>query len=385
MFDRNNNTNGAKNTKQPRKKPFRKLFHTAWETREDRVPDKLKLPNGKVVDYVPKYTQSIAGSWNAYKGEFKKFLIASLYFALFVVPLMVLLFYGLPKMKADTISQSYSFMGNIGIGYPGAIDNLGLALANTYDIYQITLIYAYCCVVFMAIGMAGFMNVAKKILFCEKFKFTTKPFVKGIFKYGIKYVLIVAFGGGVGLAMGTSILYHLKAAALGIENAGTYCACIFTCIFGAFLMLYCLVLLTIIPSYKMNIFKMLQTAFVLMVYKFPMYFIVGLLSIAPVGIMATKSLTIEGVFMAVMLGFGFALIFAIWTGVGQGSYTKVAAKMQLSDEQNVLKERNINNKKKRKDLEKEYAKLREIRGDKPVVQKSKQQQGFQNPKKKKKK
>ncbi len=390
MASEKNSANAKKPEKQ-KKLLLRKIFHTTWETREERVPDKLRMPDGKIVPYTPKYTATLSGAWKAYKDNTKAMLISSIYFALFLVPLLVLIFYGLPQMLGIAIGSSFNFMGNLGVGYPGVVDSISQAIVARLGVYQYFFIFVFAGAVVASIGMAGLATVAKKVMFNEKVETVSKKkskdgkahsvaevFFKGVWQHGWKYLLAVTLGGAILLAMVSALVFQLKCSALGTSGPASICAVVFTWLFGAPLLMIPYATMTIIPSYKMNFVRTLSTALVLSVNKFPKYFIVGALSFVPFGIMFVSSM-LSYILIAVVIVFGFSLIAMMWTGLGQSSYISCAAKFQEIEEveriENATKARQ----------ERYQAQKEANKQNKPTGNKTNNKQQYQNPKKKKKK
>ena len=271
-------THNAYKGEKPQRQPkllMRDGFTVGYELREQAVPETMINAEGKVVPYVPKFPDSIKGSFAAYKANTKTLLKASLYFLIFLAPMIVLLVYGYNALLAHYTYSGGNFMGNLGIGYPGEISDIHSIMLTLYNGYQMFLFYCVPAVFIISLGMAGLFNVAKKVIWNEPIKYVAKPFFDGIKRFWWKYVIFVMVGAGVLLAMGSSLIYLLGEIEMSRAGAGAYCACIFSFIIGAPILLYCLVPLTIIPSYKLSFVQLIKDSFIMLVNRFVPYLIMA--------------------------------------------------------------------------------------------------------------
>ncbi|HKL93747.1 MAG TPA: hypothetical protein VJZ69_00500 [Clostridia bacterium] len=374
MANQQNSTQGSYKSKTPRLF-LRNLFTAGWENRDVLWPTTVQTPDGKTKPYVPKYPDTISGSFKAYRGQSKVLLKASLYFLIFIAPLLVLMLYGLSELMNAALASSYNFMGNIGIGYPGAIDSLVLAKAAKLNVYKEFMLYFYAGAVIASIGMAGLGNVARKAIWNEPFKYIAKPFFTGIKKHWWKYLLTVVVGGGIALAMAEVLLYHMVNMTLGVAGAGSWCAVIFTFVFGVPLALIAFTMLTMIPSYKLSFWQIIKNSIVMLVNNIVSVLMVVIISCVPIFLLAVSSMLSIFIYI-LMIAFGCSLVAMLWTGLGHSSYLKCAVLAEYLDEND--KKKSATDARERK-----YAEKKEIRGE-VVEKKPQQKQQFQNPKKKKK-
>lgn len=376
MANQQKSTQGAVyKTKKPRLF-LRKLFTAGWENRDVIWPTTVQTPDGKTKPYVPKYADTIGGSFKAFRGESKTLLKASLYFVFFIAPILVLLLYGLSEMMNAALASSYNFMGNIGIGYPGTIDSLVVAKAAKLNVYKEFLLYFYAGAVIASIGMAGLGNVARKVIWNEPIKkYIARPFFTGIKKHWWKYLITVAVGGAVALGMGEALLYHLAGMALGTAGAASWCIVVFAFVIGLPIALVAFMMLTILPSYKLTFWQVFKNAIVMLVNNIVSVLMVLIISAVPIVLIAVSSVLALFLYI-LMVAFGFSLFAMLWTGLGHSSYLKCAVLSEyLEDEEK---------KKKAVDArEKKYAQQKEIRGE-VAGAKPRTKQQFQNPRKKKK-
>ena len=281
-------------------------------------------------------------------------------------------------------------MGNLGIGYPGIISDMPSIMLTLYNGYQMFLFYCVPAVFIISLGMAGLFNVAKKVIWNEPIKYVAKPFFDGIKRFWWKYVIFVMVGAGVLLAMGSSLIYLLGEIEMSRAGAGAYCACIFTFIIGAPIVLYCLVPLTIIPSYKLSFIELIKDSFIMLVNRFVPYLIMSVVSIIPIALLAISPI-LSYILYIVYVGFGCSLWAMLWTGVGHSSYLKCVYLHDITESQSKNPYA-----KTAKQSQKQKGQIVEGKTENPEnaqkqtnqtsnQTKKKPQQGFVNPKKKKKK
>ena len=394
-------THNAYKGEKPQRQPkllMRDGFTVGYELREQAVPETMINAEGKVVPYVPKFPDSIKGSFAAYKANTKTLLKASLYFLIFLAPMIVLLVYGYNALLAHYTYSGGNFMGNLGIGYPGEISDIHSIMLTLYNGYQMFLFYCVPAVFIISLGMAGLFNVAKKVIWNEPIKYVAKPFFDGIKRFWWKYVIFVMVGAGVLLAMGSSLVYLLGEIEMSRAGAGAYCACIFSFIIGAPILLYCLVPLTIIPSYKLSFVQLIKDSFIMLVNRFVPYLIMAAVSIIPVALLAISPI-LSYILYIVYVGFGCSLWAMLWTGVGHSSYLKCVYLHDITESQS--KNPYAKNAKSAKQQQRQKPQTVEGKTESPENaqaqngqgghtsqsnnQAKKKQQGFVNPKKKKKK
>jgi uncharacterized membrane protein YesL len=368
------NNQVEKKAKEPRLF-LRKLFTLGWESREVMWPTTVQTPEGKTVPFTPKYADGVSGAFKAWRGESKKLLWASIFFLIFLLPLLTLLLYGRSAMLTAALASSYNFMGNIGIGYPGAVDSLPQALAAQYGVYKIFFLYFYAGAVIASIGMAGMGNYARKVIWNEPIKKIAKPFFDGIKKHWWKYLLVVAVSGAIALGICEATLYHLTNMTLGTADAASWTVCVIPYVLGVPLLLIAFTMLTILPSYKLNFWQVFKNSIVITVNRLPSVIMGAAVSVVPLLLIFLSSIFAIFVYI-LMIGFGCSLCAMLWTGLGHSNYFKCAVLYEYIEESEKRK-------KEAAEREKKYAENREVRGDKPKVKQSPQK--FVNPKKKKKK
>lgn len=311
----------AEKTKKEPKLLCKNIFTVGNELREAPVPETMVNQEGKTVPYVPKYRESIKGGYSAYKDNVKVMLKAGLYFLIFFAAMFVFVAYGYGAIMDRFTLSGANFMGNVGIGYPGVISDMGVIYASRLQAYNYVFYFALPCIFLISIGMAGLFNVAKKLIWNEPIKYVAKPFFSGIAKNWWKYVIFVMLGTGIGLAIGTALVNLLTKIELGVATAGDYCGCVFSFVIGAPLCVFPMVAITIIPSYKLSFGQLIKDSFVISVNRFVPYALTGIISCVPLAL-----LFINGIFAIilciVLVAFGFPLWAMLWTGLGHGSYLK---------------------------------------------------------------
>jgi len=364
-------TTSKQANKKEKKLLLSKLFTVGWELREVEVPETMTTADGKVVPYKPKYRDTVSGAWSAYQDQMKVFFKASLYFIIFLLPFLVLIFYGFNAIQRTFMPENLNFLGNLGVGYPGNAADLTATQIAVYNGWQMFFYYCIPAIFILSFGIAGLFNVAKKAIWNEPMKIVAKPFFNGIKLYWPKMVLPVMAGSGAALAMAVALLYHLKQTQIGLASAGSWCACILTFIFGAVILLYCMVMMTLIPSYKLSFKQLLCDSLVLAVNKFLPFALVGLLTALPILLLALFSSNIffTALIIFIVAMFGVPVWAMLWTGVGHSSYLKCV----FIHEQGAAQQA------------KKAVTYTQNSGASKNKKKSEKKAAFQNPKKKKKK
>ena len=309
---------------KPKREPkllCKNLFTIGNELREAPVPETMINEEGKTVPFVPKYRESIKGGYKAYKGNTKVLLKASLYFLIFFAAMFVLVAYGYGAIMNHFTIGGANFMGNVGIGYPGEISDMGAIYASQTMAYDYVFYFSLPCILLISIGMAGLFNVAKKIIWNEPIKYVAKPFFTGIAKHWWKYMIFVMLGTAIGLAMGISLTNLLSKIQLGTAVAGDYCGCVFAFVIGAPLLVFPMVAITIIPSYKLSFGSLIKDSFVIAINRFVPYALTGILCALPLGLLFINNI-FAIILCALLVAFGFTLWAMLWTGLGHGSYLK---------------------------------------------------------------
>lgn len=365
-----------KSAKKPRLF-LKKLFTLGWENRDVLWPSTVQTADGKTKPFTPKYPDNMSGAYKAYRGESKTLLKASLYFLIFLLPILALLLYVKNLMLDMALGGSYNFMGGIGIGYPGIVDSISGAMAAKYGVFKIFYLYLYAGVVVASIGLAGLGNVARKVIWNEPIKkYVAKPFFDGIKKHAWKYLIVTMLGGGALLGIAEALLFHLTNSTLGTAGALSWIVVIGAFVLGIPVVLWMFSALTILPSYKLSFGKTLLNSLVLLFNKPVSIIFVAVFSLVPLALTFMSS--IFAVFIVIiMIAFGCSLFAMIWTGLGHSSYLRCAVLYEYIEEHEKKQELIINR-------EKQHEMKRENRNNNKKTN-NKGQQAFVNPKKKKKK
>ena len=97
------------------------------------------------------------------RAEMSRLMWVNLWFFLFALPLMFVIIWLSPYL-AQKVMDSFNFMGNLGIGYPGTVDSLSEGAIKLYDAYRLCYLAFVPACLFLAAGLAGLFNVCKKAL-----------------------------------------------------------------------------------------------------------------------------------------------------------------------------------------------------------------------------
>ena len=253
--------------------------------------------------------------FRTFTGKLKDMLKFSLlYSAIFALPLLFSAF-GLPILLNKLVFTGKSFIGNIGIGFPGVADNLNDALATLYYDYRIILFPAMIGSIFIAfIGLSGVFHCARGLMWGETVK--TKSFFRGIKKLWKPFMLT----GFIVSVLSAGIIYgigwHFELLTTTGANAGSWIVFILALLVLVFMVSILIVLLPTFACYDFTFGEALSNAFKFFCIMPIPNLIIALFSC---GIIA---LSIIGDVMAVLIGglllvLGFMFYASMWTTYGQ--------------------------------------------------------------------
>lgn len=259
--------------------------------------------------------------FDIFSAEMNSLMRVNLWFLLFLLPLLAVVVWYTEFVVAKTV-VGFNFMGNIGVGYPGGSDDAVQGLIAVYNAYQDVLYMLLPAIIIMSFGIAGSFNCYKKFLWGEKVA-VTKDFFRGIKKYWYKYILVFSIDALLILAEGSTVIYFLKANAMGTANAGEWILLIGISLLIYLLLYVNIILLPMICSIDLPILKQIKNSFLLSID----YAIIGLpLSLVlmiPVVLLFTTSNFIGILLYMTMLMFGFILYGLAFTAFGQLTFDNI--------------------------------------------------------------
>lgn len=354
------------------------LFVDAKAAVEPEEPAKIVVAGMVEATPVREYPEGFfKKAWAVLRADLGKLLKGSLYFSAVTVPFIIVLVLVSGMLRQEILGNTFNFMANIGIGYPGGGDSIAQSVASLYwDVQQPLLMCLAAAAILATPFIAGLFYAAKRAYYQNFYRRLTRTFFMGVAKYWWKFFIVGTIGILVMLAMGTSLLYLLAQMELGTAGAGAWCAVIFSFIIGAPLLTVPMVMMSLFTTYPMSLKDTFKDAIVIIVNNPMIVLITGVVSLVP--LLALIISNIIGIIVfAVAVVAGYNLWALCWVALGERgmAYCKyVKAK----------EEKKLPNQRGQKPV---YAKAEPATGGAKPVQKKKpaQQQHYQNPKKKKKK
>ena len=295
--------------------------------------------------------------WDIFKGNFGKIVKVNLLILLFFVPLFaVVIFYA---MLMDSNGIIYPFGANLGIGYPSAPMQQGmaelLALQNSFILYAGLLITGFIA----AIGLAGGMYVVRNMVWTEGI-FVTNDFWRGIklnYKNALETTLLFTI---VLMIAGTALQFADVSIVMGnltgFELAMMRISQVTSYVFLAIAAMVCLWSLALGVNYKLTFFGMIRNSFLLMLATLPQTIFFGVVAFLPFVCFIIGGMTFAmiGFILVVMFGISYPLLvwldFAQWVfdkyvnpkikgaKVGRGIYNKDGSSTLMGDDSGAVLE-----------------------------------------------
>ena len=239
------------------------------------------------------------------RAEMSKLMWVNLWFFLFALPLMFVIIWLSPYL-AQKVMDSFNFMGNLGIGYPGTVDSLSEGAIKLYDAYRLCYLAFVPACLFLAAGLAGLFNVCKKALWGENFK-PTKDFFAGVKKYYFKMLALLIPVCLVVEGISQSILWLMILYADGASVAGAWVLVIAVSIAGIMLLVINLFAMPMTVAYDMKLAGVYKNSLIL-ASQMPVF---GLLILAIVLIPVFLALFVPSIMILIyllMIMFGFSFV-----------------------------------------------------------------------------
>ena len=295
--------------------------------------------------------------WDIFKGNFGKIVKVNLLTLLFFVPLFaVLIFYA---MLMDSNGIIYPFGANLGVGYPVAPMQQGmaelLALQNSFILYAGLLVTGFIA----AIGLAGGMYVVRNMVWTEGI-FVTNDFWRGI-KLNYKNALETTLLFTIVLMIAGTALQFAKFSIV-VENLAGFdlvmmrISQVTSWIFLALAAMVCLWMLALGVNYQLTFFGMIRNAFLLTLATLPQTIFFAVLAFLPFlcFVIGGTTFAMIGFILVVMFGISYPLLvwldFAQWVfdkyvnpkikgaKVGRGIYNKDGSSTLTGDDSGAVLE-----------------------------------------------
>ncbi len=241
-----------------------------------------------------------------------------MYAAIFALPVLFLIFL-LPNLLQSLVMDGKNFIANIGIGYPGTIDDLTAALQEKFVYYR-TFVFPLSipAIILAFVGLSGVFHIARGFMWGEKVK-VHKAFFRGI-KYLWRPFLIT---GVIVAAIATGIMYgmqwHFEAVALGAGTALGWILFSVLLLVGAFTLAVLVFLLPTFACYRFTYLESLKNALLLMLTLLPTTLFIMAFS-AGIVLLALAGNVFSLIIGLLMLTVGFMFIGCMWTGYGQYAF-----------------------------------------------------------------
>ena len=295
--------------------------------------------------------------WDIFKGNFGKIVKVNLLTLLFFVPLLaVVIFYA---MLIDSNGIIYPFGANLGIGYPAAPMQQGLAellsLQNSFVLYAGLMVTGFIA----AIGLAGGMYVVRNMVWTEGI-FVTNDFWRGIklnYKNALETTLLFTVALMLtGMALQFAEFSIVAGNLTGLEIVMMRISKVISYLFLAVATMVCFWMLALSVNYKLTLFGMIRNAFLLMLATLPqtIFFIVVAFLPFACFIIGGATFAMIGFILVVMFGISYPLLvwldFAQWVfdkyvnpkikgaKVGRGIYNKDGSSTLTGDDSSAVLE-----------------------------------------------
>ncbi len=262
--------------------------------------------------------------WDIFKGNFGKIVKVNLLTLVFFIPLIAIIV--LHSMMHESDSLFYPFAANLGVGYPAAPGQQGLAemlvLRNGMFLYLGLLITS----VVAAVGLAGGMYVVRNMVWTEGI-FVTNDFWRGI-KLNYKNALQTALFFCVvfflcGTVIDSAEFYIAASTAMSdgeriwmrISQGTSY-------VFLIAAALMSLWMIAMGVNYKLKFTTLIRNAFLLMIGTLPQSVFFAVLAAIPflLFVFNQPMLTVIGVLLILLFGVAYALL--VWLDFGQWVFDK---------------------------------------------------------------
>lgn len=376
----NNNGNSAyARPEKPVKLRLGKWFTDATIKTEPEEPQKIVVAGLAEAHPTKEYPDTFFGrAAQVMRGEFSMLFKSALYFLIFAAPFLVIFAWFAGYFEDMVMADSYNFMGDIGIGFPGGGDSISESVASLFVNVKMPVMAMYgACFLFGSLGLAGLFYCAKRSYFQNYYKNFSRQFWYGFAKYWWKFFVSALVMVVIALGMVESILYLLQQQTLGTAGAGAYCAVVFSWVIGAPLICVPMVMMGLFTSYELTFVQCFKNAIVIIANNFIMVPIVGVISAAPLALCAVNKM-LGMVIIVLMMLFGCTFMALCWIALADRGMVKCHNRKTEQDKTIKYEERKAQK-------QNPYENGAEKSSKKNNKKKKQAQKPYQNPKKKKKK
>lgn len=378
----NNTTNSAYARPEKQQKLWLgKLFTDASVKTEPEEPQKIVVAGLAEARPVKEYPDTFFGRAAAVmRGEFSLLFKSTLYFLIFAIPFIIVFawFAGYFESNIVNVGNNSNFMGDIGVGFPGGGDVLAQSVASLFRNVKMPVVAMYAaCLLFASFGLSGLFYCAKRSYYQNYYKNFSRQFWSGFARYWWKFFVTALFMVVVGLGMVEALLYLLEQQTLGTAGAGAYCAVVFSWVFGIPLLAIPMVMMGLFTSYDLTFGQCIKNALVIIANNAVFTAIVGVLSCAPLALLAVNK-TLGIVISVAMALVGCTFMALCWIALADRGMVKCHNRKVDQDKTAQYEQRKA---------AKQNPYINGAQNNKNGGQKKKNQPAkpYQNPKKKKKK
>ena len=256
------------------------------------------------------------------KAEQNGLMRVSLWLILYLLPLIAVIVYAIPVM-VDKVAGSYNFMGNVGIGYPGTSDSIIVAKTAIYDTYAKLMLLIIPCGLFLAVGLSGAFNCAKKYLWGEKV-LPTKDFYRGVKKYYFKFLVLTLLSMALIAGVGEVTVWLQKCRLTGNNEVIAWILTVLSYIVALLLLTVNVFAMPSAVTYKISLTDTVKNAAILDSRLLLISVGIVLMCCAPVAILLLGGGNILTFLVYVlMVMFGFSFIILSMSALAQFSFDNV--------------------------------------------------------------
>ena len=261
--------------------------------------------------------------FDIFKGNFGKIVKVNLLTILFFVPLIaVVVFY---MMLVDSNGIIYPFGANLGVGYPAAPMQQGMAellsVQNSFLLYAGLIITGFIA----AIGLSGGMYVVRNMVWTEGI-FVTNDFWRGIrlnYKNALQttlfFTIVLLFAGTMLRFAEFSIVIEsltgFNLVMMRISQVTSY-------VLLALAAMLSLWMIALGVNYKMSFFGMIRNAFLLTVATLPQTIFFAVLAFLPFACFLIGGTTFAMIGFILLLLFGISYALLVWLDFAQWVFDK---------------------------------------------------------------
>jgi hypothetical protein len=261
--------------------------------------------------------------WDIFKGNFGKLVKANLLMLLFFIPVIAVIV--LYMMMGEMNALIYPFGANVGIGYPSAPLQSGLAESITLSMGTILYIGLFVTSFITALGLAGGMYVIRNMVWTEGI-FVANDFWRGI-KLNYKNALQTALFFTITFALCSSMINFSKFTLVAgnltkamrvwlfISQGFSYFILVFAC-----MMTFWMIAMGV--NYNMGFVTLLKNSLLLTIGTLPQTIFFGLIALLPffVLLLNVQLLTVIAVMCIIFFAFSYALL--VWLDFAQWVFDK---------------------------------------------------------------